>query len=487
MIAAGPRLRALAARAFAPVDAASLVCFRLAFGAIMAWEVVRYFSNGWIAAYYIEPTFHFTYFGFGWVRPWPGAGMYVHFAVLGLAALGVALGFAYRLSAAVFFLGITYVFLLDQTYYLNHFYLITLLGLLLLFFPVRGAVSIDARLRPALRSDSAPAWALWLLRAQIAIPYFYGGLAKLNHDWLRGEPMRLWLAERTRLPLLGPFLTEEWVALAFAYGGILLDLLVVPFLLWSRSRRFAFVLALAFHSLNSVLFQIGVFPWLMMAATTIFFAPEWPRRLGLLSPRRPPERDPPVALPRARRWPILATATAYLAVQVLVPLRCYVYPGDASWTEEGHRFSWHMRLRDKEAQARFFVTDLDRGTTWTVEPSAYLTERQTRVMAGRPDMILQFAHHLAEGLRRSGRSRVEIRARVAASLNGRPPQLLVDPDVDLAGQPRSLAPALWILPLREPLPLRSPVPRATPDQGGAPLDPLSLTIEQDDRRRPPAC
>jgi hypothetical protein len=461
VIAEGPRLRALTARAFAPVDAASLVCFRVAFGAVMAWEVIRYFSNGWIAADYVEPAFHFKYFGFDWVRPWPAAGMYAHFAVVGLAALGVALGLAYRLSAAVFFLGFTYIFLLDQTYYLNHFYLIVLLAFSLVFLPVRGALSLDARLWPQLRSDSAPAWALWLLRAQVGIPYFYGGLAKLNHDWLRGEPMRMWLAERTHLPLLGRFFTEEWMVLAFAYGGLVFDLLIVPFLLWSRSRLWAFVLGLAFHGLNSVLFEIGVFPWLMMAATTIFFAPEWPRRLGLLPPRRLAGPDPPVAPPPRWRWPILAPVTVYLAVQALVPLRHYAYPGNVSWTEEGHRFSWHMRLRDKEAQARFLVTDLDQGTSWAVEPSAYLTEPQARVMAGRPDMILQFAHYLACELRRSGRSRVEVRARATASLNGRPPQLLVDPDVDLARQPRGLAPAPWILPLHESLSSCSRPPRQT--------------------------
>jgi hypothetical protein len=465
VIAEGPRLRALAARAFTPVDAASLVCFRVAFGAVMAWEVIRYFSNGWIAADYIEPAFHFKYFGFDWVRPWPAAGMYVHFSVLGLAALGVALGLAYRLSAVVFFFGFTYVFLLDQTYYLNHFYLIALLAFSLVFLPVRGALSLDAWLQPRLRSDSAPAWALWLLRTQISIPYLYGGLAKLNPDWLRGEPMRLWLAERTNLPLLGRFVTEEWIVLAFTYGGLLLDLLIVPFLLWSRTRLWAFVLGLAFHGLNAVLFEIGVFPWLMMAATTIFFAPEWPRRLGLMPPWRPPALDPPVAPPPRWRWPTLAAATAYLALQALVPLRHYAYPGNVSWTEEGHRFSWHMRLRDKESQALFIVTDLDQETTWTVEPSAYLTEQQARVMAGRPDMILQFAHHLAAELRHSGRSRVEVRAQVMAALNGRPPQLLVDPDIDLARQPRSLAPAPWILPLREPLSSRSPPARQTSSSG----------------------
>jgi hypothetical protein len=241
------------------------------------------------------------------------------------------------------------------------------------------------------------------------------------------------------------------MVLIFVFGGLLIDLLIVPLLLWPRSRPFAFAMSLAFHGLNALLFDIGVFPWLMIAATTIFFAPDWPRRLHLLPPRRAPALDPPVAPVPLGRPVVLAAAAAYLAIQALVPLRHFLYPGEVSWTEEGHRFSWHMMLRDKEAEAVFITTDLEKGTSRTVEPRDYLTRRQEQAMAGRPDMILQFAQYLAEELRRSGASRVEVRARVTASLNGRPAQLLIDPDVNLASQPRSLRPSAWILPLREPL------------------------------------
>lgn len=138
-------------------------------------------------------------------------------------------GFWYRLSATLFFLGFTYVFLLEQARYLNHFYLISLISFLMIFVPAHRAFSIDAL--SGARSATAPAWALWLLRAQIGIPYFYGGLAKLNGDWLRGEPMRVWMASGTDFPLIGPWFTDERVVFLFAYGGLLIDLLVVPLLL----------------------------------------------------------------------------------------------------------------------------------------------------------------------------------------------------------------------------------------------------------------
>ena len=83
-----------------PVSAASGAVFRIVFGLLGVAAVIRFAAKGWIAELYIEPVHHFTYSGFWWVQPWPGLGMYVHFALLGVASLGVALGYRYRLSIA---------------------------------------------------------------------------------------------------------------------------------------------------------------------------------------------------------------------------------------------------------------------------------------------------------------------------------------------------------------------------------------------------
>ena len=151
----------------------------------------------------------------------------------------------------------------------------------------------------------------------------------------------------------------------------------------------------------------------------------------------------------------MAALAGWVAVQLLVPLRHLLYPGNVSWTEEGHRFAWHMKLRDKEARARFTVTDPADGHDLGGPPARYLTRIQTSKMAGQPDMILQFAHYIAEEARREGRPGVQVRAEVTASLNGREPQVLIDPQVDLAATPRNLRHAPWIVPLTEPLPARA--------------------------------
>ena len=444
--------RSFRSRLFAPVDVASLVFFRVAFGALMLRELLWvYYAQGWVERYWIEPTFYFTYYGFGWVAPWPGYGMHLHFWALGALALCILLGLWYRISAALFFLGFTYVFLLDQTQHLNHFYFISLLSLLMVFVPAHRAFSVDARRRPALRSDSAPAWTIGLLRFQIGIVYFFGGVAKLNADWLRGEPMRYHLAQSTDFPLLGRWFTEEWMVYFISYGGLLLDLFVVPFLLWRRTRPLAFAAASAFHLINSRLFTISIFPWLMIAATTLYFSADWPRRLVARWRPGARTREAPVTRAEAGSRVTLALLVAWVAVQTLLPLRYHVYPGDPSWTYEGHRFSWSMMLRSAVTRSRFFATDPVRQATWEVDPLDYLTPAQADKMARTPDMILQFAHHVADELRARGHETIEVRAQVAMSLNGRRPQLLIDPAVDLAAQPRTLMPAPWILPLEVPV------------------------------------
>lgn len=246
----------------------------------------------------------------------------------------------------------------------------------------------------------------------------------------------------------------------FSYGGLLIDLLVVPFLLWRKTRPFAFGLAVLFHLTNAWLFTIGIFPWFMIAATAIFFSADWPRRflelrqgtVGRLK-TEPEHGEVTYSTPlHPRQYATMGLLGIYLAIQLLVPLRHYLYPGNVSWTEEGHNFAWHMKLRGKRGRALFFVTDPVGNRRRVVDPGDYLTSRQERKMSTRPDMILKFSHYIANEMRKQGYEQVEVRARVWVSLNGRKPQLLIDPTVNLAAQSWTLMPAAWITRLEEPLP-----------------------------------
>ena len=447
-------------RLFEPVDGASLAVFRMVFGAILVWEVYRYFSKGWIERYFVDPTFHFTFHGFGWIEPWPGSWMEAHFAVLGALAVCITLGLAYRIVAPLFFLGFTYVFLLEQARYLNHFYLVCLLAFLLAVVPAHRVWSLDALLARPRWPETVPAWSLWLLRAQIGLVFFFAGVAKLNGDWLRGEPLRIWLGERTDFPVIGRFFTEDLTPWLFSYGGLLFDLFVIPLLIWPRTRLLAFLAAVGFHMTNQQLFTIGIFPFLALGTALLFFPADWPRFRWLRAKRRPPRQPiitPGPSAPHGWRLGRVRTALVgglalYLAVQVLMPLRHFAIPGNVSWTEEGHRFSWHMKLRDKEAQTQFEVFDEGKQLGFA-DPGRYLTDWQWEEMSSRPDMILQFAQLVERDARRQGLGDVEVRANVLASLNGREEQPLIDPKADLTkkSRPGLLGHADWVEPLRTPL------------------------------------
>ncbi len=493
-------------RLFEPVDAGLLVFFRVAFGLLMAWEVSRYLNSGsngddWITRLFIQPEMLLKYYGFTWVTPFAGDGMFYHFWALGVLAVLIAIGFLYRIAMTLFFVGFTYVFLLDQAAYLNHFYLISLISFLMIFLPLNCAWSVDAWLWPKIRSITAPAWTLWLLRFQVGIAYTYGGIAKLNADWLRGEPMRGWLTERWNHP------PDEMAVTFFAWGGAAFDLLIVPALLWHRTRVPAFLAALFFHFSNDQMFQIGVFPWFMVAGTLMFmpadwvqFAPEPETKKASVGRRKPHDNHEPFAF-SSRQKLIAGLLAVWVAFQTLVPFRHWLYPGNVSWTEEGHRFAWHMKLRSKKVDAEgdaFRLTAPTRsGTTfeWTlkrriarekssglayVDPETgqnfeedYLaftvtdragnrielpdpaqeaiSEKQLHGITTKPDMLLQYAQFLGRRLQEAGYEPVGVYATVMASLNYRPPQALIDPERNLLEVKRSLVPADWILPLTTPL------------------------------------
>jgi len=457
--------RRLLDRAVRPLDGASLAAFRIALGVLLLVAVVRHLAYGWVAAYYIEPRVFFPYPGFEWIVPLPAAGMYALYAGLGACALAIAVGARTRVAAVLFGLGFTYVHLIDRTNYLNHYYLVSLVSAVLVVVPAGSTWSVDAWRRGG--ATSVPAWAIWLLRAQLAVVYVFGAVAKCNPDWLlQAEPLRLWLGANADLPIVGPWLEEVWVAYVFSYAGLLFDASIVPLLLWRRTRSLAYAVVLAFHLLTALLFPIGMFPWLMIGLTPIFFAADWPRRLLRPAPRA----AAPVA-PAAgwRLAPLLGLA--WIVIQVAVPLRHFAYAGDPYWHEAGFRWAWQIMVMEKYGRASFDVSDPQSGETWHVRPSEELTSLQERMMATQPDMILSYAHHLASRFAAQVGHPVQVHADVLVTFNGRPNARLVDSGVDLASLPDGAAPAAWLLPhpdLQQVEVTRSlsPVPPSRPPSSG---------------------
>jgi len=444
-----------------PID--WLVAYRIAFGTVMCWYAFKSLTSGAVRLFYVTPLHHFPYAGFEWVRPidFPvkfGSHLYefiqIEYACLALMALLIGIGLFYRFATIAFAVGFTHVFLLDKSYYQNHYYLVTLLAWLLVFLPANRAASVDAILWPALRSRFVPGWTLWLVRFQIAVPYVFGGIAKIDADWLRGQPMRAALPQKIDAAFVGgPWFQEEWCVQLVVWGGLLFDLFIVPALLWRRTRLLAFCVCVAFHLTNSVVWTIGIFPWLMIAATAVFFDPDWPRQVFATLSRRPRALiadDSWRAPSRTARWITASALGLFVTWQLLLPLRHYWTPGNPHWDEMTHHFSWHMLLRAKKTGLRIYITDPNSGRTGTADLRSYVTARQLGVIARDPVMIYQLCQHVLDDLRSKGYHDVEIRALALVSLNGRKPQPIIDPHVDLAKAQSGTGVPDWIVPLHEP-------------------------------------
>ena len=434
-----------------PVDAASAVAFRVTFGLLGLAAVIRFAAKGWISELYVEPAHHFTYSGFWWVQPWPAWGMYVHFGLLGLASLCVALGYRYRLSITAFFLLFTYIELIDKTTYLNHYYWVSLVSFLMIFMPLNRAWSLDARRNPSSEQDGTmPVWVIWALRAQVGVVYLFAGIAKLNPDWmLHAQPLRIWLYNSGDVMLVGALLKEAWVAYAMSWAGAAFDLTIVGWLLWRRSRPFAYAVLVVFHIITWLLFPIGMFPWIMMAGALVFFPPDWPRRLLSMLRRRPVLAPQQVPSEVTRPGWLLRVAViglaAFALVQVVLPLRHWAYPGNVQWNEDGYRFAWRVLLTEKTGHLRFRVTDHTTGEEWLAYPEEYLSPIQAERMAYQPDMILATAHIIAREEQDRGRD-VQVHADAFVTFNGRQAARFIDPEVDLARVEPGITPNDWVLP-----------------------------------------
>ena len=362
----------------------------------MVWEVSRYFDHNWIKSYYTGKDFYFTYPGFSWVHPWPSLElMEWHFIIMGVFAAMVAVGLFYRTAAVCLAVMFTYIYLLEQARYLNHFYFVILVAISMIFIPANRVWSLDAwiRFKRGLKNSSfMPQWGLWAIRAQFGITYFYGGIAKLNEDWLRGYPLSDWISDDSDMFLIGPYVHERWMGLSLSYAGLMLDLLFVPLLLWKKTRWIGMSAALAFNLMNDHMFSIGIFPWFMIAGTLTFFESDYPRRLwDYCTPGNDKRKV------ESGKSKVLAVfMVCFFAFQFLFPFRHWLYPGVVHWTEEGHMYSWHMKLRSKSGRASFVIKDPDSGREFEIDPNDYLNGRQERKMSTRPDMILQFAHWLRD-------------------------------------------------------------------------------------------
>jgi Vitamin K-dependent gamma-carboxylase len=433
---------------------APLAVLRMAFGSIMLVSVVRFLLKGWVYAFYIKPKYHFTFYGFDWVKPLGATGMYLLFATLIIASILVTIGLFYRVAISTFFLCFTYVELLDKTTYLNHYYFISVMAFLMILVPANRYFSADVLRRPGLKVTYVPWWSIDIFKLQLFIVYFFAGLSKLNYDWLiAAMPLRIWLPANSHLPIIGGLLTQLWVAYAFSWFGALFDLFISFLLLNSTTRKFGYLLVIIFHLATAWFFKIGMFPYVMIFVTIVFFSEDTHRKiigfLGRIFSKTNPIPDKAAAFYQigiAKKRIIYLLLLVYFSIQLLLPFRYLLYPGKLYWTEEGYRFSWRVMLMEKGGTAFFHVKDPETGKRTEIINSQYLTDFQETQMSTQPDMILQFAHILAADYQKRGIKNPIVTAESYVTLNGSGSRLYIDTTVNLANVADGFSHKKWILP-----------------------------------------
>ena len=410
---------------------------------------------GWVDTQLVDPLLHFHYFGFSWIEPLGRTGMYSVFILLAICSITIALGLFYRISAIFFFLAFTYVELIDITYYLNHYYFVSIISFLLIWLPANRDFSIDVLLRPNIQQKVVSSWCINVLKLQIAVVYTYAGLAKINYDWLiRSLPLSIWLPAKTGIPLIGWMFKFKWIAAVFSWAGMIFDTFIISGLLFQRTRVLAYMAVVVFHTVTGILFQIGVFPLVMIGVVLIFF-PAHQHEAFFNFLRRNFTKTQPNAAPKQlvsaktpSRW-IQISLAIFVAFQLLFPWRYLLYDGNLFWTEQGYRFSWRVMLMEKAGTATFYVKDGPEGREGSVINRQFLNDHQEKQMAMQPDLILQFAHYLSEYYQEQGMKNPQVRAEAYVTLNGSRAQLLINPNIDLAKERDSWVSKDWILPFDE--------------------------------------
>ena len=418
------------------VNNVGLVTFRMMFGLLMAAESFGAIATGWVYRAYVEPRLTFSILPFDWPKPLPGGGMYGYFIVMGLSALAVMAGWRYRWTSVALALLWTGAYLTQKTHYNNHYYLAVLLCWAMTMVPAHRRAALDVG-RTGQRSESCPAWLVFAFKLQVLIVFVFAAIAKLYPGWWNGDYIAVAFGMRSERFLVGPLLTEPAFQQLITYSGIAFDALVIPALWWSRTRLLAFGGLIVFNLFNSLVFQIGVFPYLVLALSVFFFYPStvesvfrWVPGLGRAGVGATSDVHAPIPWPKGALGIALGV---YFALQVGLPLRHHLIEGNVNWTDEGHRMAWRMMLRHKSGQVTLVARDPKSGQQWVIDQKEWLTRKQRQRIATRPDFMFQFVQALKTDFADQGVSDIQIFARNSrVRLNKGPEGPLFDGAVDLA-------------------------------------------------------
>ena len=412
---------------FKAIDNSPLIVFRILFGFLIACESFGAILTGWVKRVLTDPQFTFSFIGFEWLQPLPGFGMYFYFVLMGFFGLAIMLGYRYRIAITSYTILWAGVYFMQKSSYNNHYYLLLLISFLLIFLPANKYASLDVKQNRISEENTMPYWINLLFIIQVGIVYVFASLAKFYPDWLDGTFTKNLLSGTTSRPFFLELFSQKWFYLFIAYAGILFDLLIVPFLLFKKTRTLALIASVIFHIFNSITLQIGIFPFFALTFALFFYEPETIRRLFLR--KKPKLEDENLSQNLYGKRIVYFLMIPYLIIQIALPLRHHFIEGDVLWTEEGHRLSWRMMLRERNGYITIQIKDLKTGSVSIYNYRKNLTNKQAQNLATKPDFIWQYCQRIKEEYK--GKP-IAIYIDCKNSINRKEYKSLIDPNYDMA-------------------------------------------------------
>ena len=412
---------------FKAIDNSPLIVFRMFFGFLVACESFGAILTGWVKRILIDPQVTFSFIGFEWLKPLPGFGMYFYFIAMGVFGLAIMLGYRYRIAIISYTILWAGVYFMQKTAYNNHYYLLLLISFLLIFLPANSYASLDVRQNRIKEENTMPYWISLLFIIQVAIVYVFASIAKFYPDWLDGTFTRNLLADSTNVIALKKLFLQKWFYLFIAYMGIIFDLLIVPLLLFKKTRMLALLASLTFHLFNAIFLEIGIFPFFALTFALFFYEPETIRSV-FLRRKTSIETDNGHSNYYGKKI-VYFLIIPYLIIQLLLPLRHHFIEGDVLWTEEGHRLSWRMMLRERNGFIHIRIKDLKTGEESLYDYRKNLTDKQIQNLATKPDFIWQYCQYIKKEFK--GKE-IAIFIECKNSINRKEYKTLIDPKFDMA-------------------------------------------------------
>ncbi|MEM7105376.1 MAG: HTTM domain-containing protein [Bacteroidota bacterium] len=422
---------------FRPVSAIYLGVFRLIFGLVMMFQFQSHFIR--VQDYDQEGVTRFLYPGLDFI-PVANADTFQILLWLGIiGAFCLCAGLLFRWSTTLVFIIFSYIQLQDALHYNNHYYFFSLVCLLLIFTQADQRCSIKSYLNKNRANQRVLFMDYFILQVMVFIVYFYGGLAKLNTDWLSGAVTKFMWSD-----------IEESTALAIAWSGMLFDLLIGILLFIKKTRWPAIILAILFHLTNGLLFfgDIHLFPWAMIAATLLFVDPDWWDRFkfqkgkGKKSVRKNSKTNSnskskgkksldsgsaPIKTPG--RW-VVITLSVFFVFQFIFPLRHYLIPGNVDWTGQGHYMAWRMKSYHKTVSLNFSTYDQSGRLVKDYQNLGLSQEAVNRIGAF-PHLVLQLAKEVNRQLTDGDSSPPRLQVDYLVGFNGRPRQAALDNEANI--------------------------------------------------------